>query len=99
MEIGSPMAAMYLLEIPDHYPSHKYVNFPWRSYVTFVKSYWLKANQQDDVVETEDFAEDFITICKQDGSYVACSSVDDYQFRPLAYESVNLYEWVQCSDK
>ncbi|KAJ6623682.1 hypothetical protein B0H10DRAFT_1786022 [Mycena sp. CBHHK59/15] len=62
MEIGSPMASMYILGNPDHYCSHKYVNFPWRSYVTFVK-------------------------------------VDDYRFRPLAYENVNLYEWVQCSDK
>lgn len=30
MEIGSPMASMYLLGNPDHYASHTYVNFPWR---------------------------------------------------------------------
>jgi hypothetical protein len=27
MEIGSPMACMYLLENPDHYTGHKFVNF------------------------------------------------------------------------
>ncbi|KAJ7836436.1 hypothetical protein B0H13DRAFT_1652104 [Mycena leptocephala] len=58
MEIGSPMASMYILGNPDHYCSHKY-----------------------------------------DGSYLAWSIVDDYRFRPLIYENVNLYEWVQCSEK
>ncbi|KAJ7734607.1 hypothetical protein B0H16DRAFT_1327430 [Mycena metata] len=32
MEIGSPMASMYLLGNPDHYASHLYVPFAWRSY-------------------------------------------------------------------
>jgi hypothetical protein len=36
MEIGSPMAAMYLLGNPDHYPGHQYVNFVWRSYVVLL---------------------------------------------------------------
>ncbi|KAJ7164298.1 hypothetical protein C8R46DRAFT_863142, partial [Mycena filopes] len=34
MEIGSPMASMYVLGNPDHYTSHKYTPFPWRSYVS-----------------------------------------------------------------
>jgi hypothetical protein len=99
MEIGSPMAAMYILGNPDHYPSHKYVNFAWRSYVTFVKSYWNKGIMNDGDVEDEAFGEDFLTIQNQSGSYVACSIVDDYRFRPTAYDNVNLYEWVQCSAK
>ncbi|KAJ7784229.1 hypothetical protein B0H16DRAFT_1273780, partial [Mycena metata] len=98
MEIGSPMASMYVLGNPDHYCSHKYVNFTWCSYVTFVKNYWRKldTNMNDDRSKT---SEDLLTIRNQDGSYVACSVVDDYRFRPLAYESLNLYEWVQCSEK
>ncbi|KAJ7161111.1 hypothetical protein C8R46DRAFT_865460, partial [Mycena filopes] len=32
MEIGSPMASMYLLGNPDHYASHQYVPFAWRPY-------------------------------------------------------------------
>ncbi|KAJ6585466.1 hypothetical protein B0H19DRAFT_925087 [Mycena capillaripes] len=36
MEIGSPMASLYLLGNPDHYTSHKYVPFAWRPYVQFV---------------------------------------------------------------
>ncbi|KAJ7793155.1 hypothetical protein B0H13DRAFT_1935544 [Mycena leptocephala] len=97
MEIGSPMASMYVLGNPDHYCSHKYVNFAWRSYVTFVKNYWHKGITNDD--EGEDIAEDLLTIQNQNGSYVACSIVDDNRFRPVAYEHVNLYEWVQCSEK
>ncbi|KAJ7123845.1 hypothetical protein C8R43DRAFT_1147864, partial [Mycena crocata] len=94
MEIGSPMASMYLLGNPDHYCSHEYVNFAWRSYVTFVKKYWYQTDEQD-----EDIADDLLTVRNQNGSYVASSVVDDYRFRPRPYEHVNLYEWVQCSDK
>ena len=36
MEIGSPMASMYLLENPDHYTSHKFIPFWWKSYVNDV---------------------------------------------------------------
>ncbi|KAJ7828416.1 hypothetical protein B0H13DRAFT_2437799, partial [Mycena leptocephala] len=98
MEIGSPMALMYLLGNPDHYCSHQYVNFPWRSYVTFVKGYWYKTKNED-LLDDDEIAEDLLTIRNQNGSYIACSVVDDYGFRPLAYENVNLYEWVQCCEK
>lgn len=40
LEMGSPMASMYLLGILDHYTSHKFVNFYWRNYVTEAKSAW-----------------------------------------------------------
>ena len=33
MEIGSPMASMYLLQNPDHYTSHKFIPFWWKSFV------------------------------------------------------------------
>ena len=36
MEIGSPMASMYLLQNPDHYTSHKFIPFWWRSFVNDV---------------------------------------------------------------
>ncbi|KAJ7843727.1 hypothetical protein B0H13DRAFT_1648289 [Mycena leptocephala] len=97
MEIGSPMASMYILGNPDHYCSHKYVNFAWRSYVAFVKNYWNNKATKDDEDQNDD--EDLLTIRNQDGSYIAWSIVDDYRFRPVVYESVNLYEWVQCSEK
>lgn len=36
-EIGSPMAAMYLLNHPDHYTDHKFERFYWRRYVNEVR--------------------------------------------------------------
>ncbi|KDR65184.1 hypothetical protein GALMADRAFT_43591, partial [Galerina marginata CBS 339.88] len=33
MEIGSPMASLYLLGNPDHYTQHKFIKFYWRLYV------------------------------------------------------------------
>jgi hypothetical protein len=63
MEIGSPMASMYILGNPDHYCSHKYVNFPWRSYVTFVKNYWYKTERRTD--EDEDTADDLHKSCSR----------------------------------
>ncbi|KAJ7832809.1 hypothetical protein B0H13DRAFT_1654044 [Mycena leptocephala] len=96
LEIGSPMASMYILGNPDHYKSHKFVNFAWRSYVTFVKNGWkVRSGYQDD---QEDF-DDMLMVRNDNGTYVASSSVDDYRYRPLAYENVTLFEWIQCSEK
>ncbi|KAJ6506044.1 hypothetical protein DFH09DRAFT_943410, partial [Mycena vulgaris] len=96
MEIGSPMAAMYVLGHPDHYSSHTYVPFPWKSYVTYVNTFW-KAD--DVVVDDEQSPKEKVVISRQDGCIVAGSGVDDYIFRPVIFEHVTLYEWIQCADK
>lgn len=45
LEIGGPMAAMYLLGNPDHYSSHTYVPLYWKQYVTYVLNEWDKSNE------------------------------------------------------
>jgi hypothetical protein len=40
-----------------------------------------------------------VPIGKQDGEFVATSSVDDYRYQPLIYSSLSVYEWTQCSSK
>ena len=71
MEIGSPMASMYLLGNPDHYTSHKFVPFWWKNYVNDVQQYWVpiaemktKTNENENTVhidnQTSDIA-DLIT--------------------------------------
>jgi hypothetical protein len=97
MEIGSPMAAMYLLDNPDHYASHAFVNFTWRSYVAFVLNHWNPSRRAGEENEEVAPREDFVSVRNEDGNYVAASVVDHYRYRPLAYESLSLYEWVQCS--
>ncbi|KAJ7086960.1 hypothetical protein C8R44DRAFT_548657, partial [Mycena epipterygia] len=100
MEIGSPMASMYVLGHPDHYTSHSYVTFPWRSYVLFVRSFWTKhADRMDIDGENEDDEGDSVPIGKQDGKFVGASGVDDYRYRPVVYNNVSLYEWIQCADR
>ncbi|KAJ7854011.1 hypothetical protein B0H13DRAFT_1546510, partial [Mycena leptocephala] len=97
MEIGSPMASMYLLGNPDHYPSHKYVTFFWRSYVQFVRAHWTdELNPVEDEPEDND---ERVPLGRQDGKIVATSAVDDYRYRPSAYENVSLYEWIQCAER
>ena len=52
MEIGSPMASMYLLQNPDHYTSHKFIPFWWKSFVNDTassKSFYMNNAEQDSV--------------------------------------------------
>jgi hypothetical protein len=42
MEMGAPMAAMYLLGNPDHYKNHEFTCFYWQNFVTFVEQQWTK---------------------------------------------------------
>ncbi|KAJ7758274.1 hypothetical protein B0H16DRAFT_1313890, partial [Mycena metata] len=96
MEIGSPMAAMYVLGNPDHYASHTYVPFAWRSYALFVRAFWAS---NDIVLDDEGVKEEKVTVTRFEGQFVPGSSVDDYRYRPFVHENLNLFEWVQCSDK
>ncbi|KAJ7714279.1 hypothetical protein B0H16DRAFT_1269558, partial [Mycena metata] len=98
MEIGSPMACMYLLGNPDHYPSHQFANFMWRSYVNFVKKYWIAQMEEPEGMK-EDIAEDKIKIQNDRGTLVGSSMIDDYALRPLIFSDLNLYEWIQCHQK
>ncbi|KAJ7717721.1 hypothetical protein B0H16DRAFT_1337936, partial [Mycena metata] len=96
MEIGSPMASMYVLGDPDHYSSHLFVPFAWRSYSLFVRKFW----HTEDVADTEgEVLDEKVEITASDGNIFASSAVDDYRFRPLVFEHMSLYEWVQCSVK
>ncbi|KAJ7710831.1 hypothetical protein B0H17DRAFT_850661, partial [Mycena rosella] len=94
LEIGSPMASLYLLGNPDHYKSHTYVNFAWRSYV----AYHATSKPARNAIQCVSDFDDLLTIRNHNGSFVACSIVDNYRYRPVAYETVTLYEWVQSSD-
>ena len=62
MEIGSPMASMYLLKNPDHYTSHKFIPFWWKSFINNI----AKSEMSDEISseyhviskETEDIAQE-----------------------------------------
>ena len=93
LEIGSPMASMYLLGNPDHYTSHTFINFYWRSFVHEARSVFLTPLE-----EIEEFPEK-IVLNKSKGKFVALSKVHDYIYRPTAFGIVNLYDWIRCANK
>ncbi|KAJ7121783.1 hypothetical protein C8R43DRAFT_1241439 [Mycena crocata] len=100
LEIGSPMASMYILGNPDHYASHEYVPFAWRPFVQFIRSFWvahLDIGDRDDDEQNDD--EERIPIGRQGSNFVPSTKVDDYRYRPVVYNNVTLYEWIQCSQK
>jgi hypothetical protein len=98
MEIGSPMASMYVLGHPDHYASHIYAPFSWRTYVHYIRKFWAEDNVIDSSLGNNS-VEEKVTISRENGTIVARSMVDDYVFRPAVFENVNLYEWIQCAEK
>lgn len=91
MEIGSPMASLYLLGNPDHYTGHKFVHFYWANYVKVARGAW---DDSGDIEKPET-----VVLNKNMGKYVGLSNVQDYVCRPRIYENFNLYEWIQMSIK
>ena len=93
LEIGSPMASMYLLGNPDHYTSHEFVNFYWRSFVREACSVFSTPLEEIDNMPEK------VLLNKIKGKYVALSNVHDYIYRPSAFGSINLYDWIRCANK
>ena len=93
-EIGAPMAAMYLLGNPDHYTSHDFVPFYWKSFVHHI----FFQPESDDVEDCSKGSEK-VLIQNNAGRYVAYSAVFDYIYRPLLYSHLPLYTWIQTSQK
>ncbi|KAH7905862.1 hypothetical protein BJ138DRAFT_1017128, partial [Hygrophoropsis aurantiaca] len=91
MEIGAPMASLYLLGNPDHYTSHAFVPFYWKSYVSEVRRCFLE--EGDDGVEAN------LVLQRVASSVVGTSPVFDYMYRPSAFEYLSLYDWIRLSDK
>ena len=104
-EIGSPMAAMYLLKNPDHYKSHELQRFYWRRYVTEVKQAWDNKDQEDefdkmDIDEVDKSEpEPVVVLSRNHKGIVGVSPVLDYMYRPNKYENVSLYDWIRLSRK
>jgi hypothetical protein len=47
MEIGAPMAALYLLDNPDHYTSHVFTPFYWKNFTSHIEKEWEILNPVD----------------------------------------------------
>src|SRR5580700_4563390 len=97
MEIGGPMASLYLLGNPDHYTNHIFVPFYWRMYVSEVmKDCDAIDNNEND---SDDNNDENVVLGKSEHRYIALSKTHDYIFRPVVYEDINLYDWIRLSNK
>jgi hypothetical protein len=94
LQIGGPMAALYLLGNPDHYTSHKFIPVYWKNYVRQDLNAWT--SKDDDEIEVDS---EKVMLWNQDGKVIGRSTLHDYVYRPACYEDVNLYEWLQCAKR
>ena len=91
MEIGAPMAAMYLLGNPGHYTDCKFCTFYWRSYVHEARCPWQ--------MDTNSVKYDKVAIRNRNGRLTAATPVQDYTFRPVEFDQVTLYDWIHLHNK
>jgi hypothetical protein len=91
LEIGAPMAALYILGNPDHYTNHQFVPCYWKSYVREARNAWHETDEED--------KSERVVITKKGGKLVGLSSVNDYVYRPEEYEDMSLYDWFRLSRK
>ena len=98
MEIGGPMASLYLLGNPDHYTDHTFVPFYWRGYVKEVLSIWEEGDANNKIPDLDGVL-DKVVINKNRGQFVGLSKVSDYVYRPSMHEHVSLYDWIRLYEK
>src|SRR4051794_9219253 len=94
MEIGGPMACLYLLGNPDHYTNYTFITVYWKSYVKEVANAWSTSNDME-----VDGIDEKLILTKTKDTYVGYSVVHDYIYRPMIHSDKTLYEWVQMAQK
>ena len=90
MDIGAPMASMYLLGNPDHYTDQFFVNFHWRSHVNEM----LRTSYDDNFSLHDYLTDDNILLSRNDGGIFAVSPVFDYIHRPIQLSHICLLNWM-----
>ncbi|KAJ6467369.1 hypothetical protein C8R45DRAFT_1055418 [Mycena sanguinolenta] len=107
MQIGSPMASMYLLGHPDHYTNLTFKVCWWKSYVSVVNKAWPDPDTIKDATYVRDgIAEDEVedeshhaVLMRSSKEIVGATAVDDYMHRPNEYSQCSAYEYIQVSTR
>ncbi|KAJ6449210.1 hypothetical protein C8R45DRAFT_782818, partial [Mycena sanguinolenta] len=102
MQIGSPMASMYLLGHPDHYTNLAFKVCWWKSYVSVVTRAWpdpetIKCAEfvRDGIVEEDEEDETHrAVLMRSSKNIVGATAVDDYVHRPNEYSQCSVYEYI-----
>ena len=105
-QVGSPMAAMFLLGFPANYTNRLFVRLYLTPFVQYVTKDTLQATRidRDDEVNSEDedldvdhegnaYMEQMVTIVKAGGTFHTYHTMDDYIHRPSELALVNLYNY------
>ncbi|KAJ7858194.1 hypothetical protein B0H13DRAFT_1640619, partial [Mycena leptocephala] len=97
LQIGSPMASLYLLGNPDHYTNLTFKVCWWKSYVSDVRRAWEDAAEPAMPVISPEASKDTdkVVVSINEGSFVGTSNVDDYSKRPEEFEDVSFYDFFQ----
>ena len=88
LEIGAPLASLYLLQNPDHYTDHRFVSFYWTAYVCEARKVW----HEDDAKMVEE--NDLLLLKRSNNLLSGVTPVFDYIYRPMECEDICLYDWV-----
>ena len=95
LEIGAPMASQYLLGLPDHYTSHTFRPFYWKSYVNHI----LLSFQNNTDLNDEPHSSENVIVTKNHGDIIGLSGIDDYIYRPEKHADICLYDWIRLYEK
>ncbi|KAJ7315248.1 hypothetical protein DFH08DRAFT_715920, partial [Mycena albidolilacea] len=107
LQIGSPMASLYLLKHPDHYTNYTFKPFWWKSYVGMVRSAWdaqerpaypNQSGTADHDLDGETELDQIVLMNSKD-KVVGATNVDDYIWRPMEFEHTSLYDYVQMTKR
>ena len=93
MEIGAPLASLFLLGKKDWYSSHTFIPFFWNRYYRYIlgsETCWTDPDNDERVL---------IRRGANMSSLIALSGVEDYIYRPTQYESMSLYDWCRRATK
>ncbi len=102
LEIGSPMASLYLLGNPDHYTNYTFTVFYWQNYVSFVRkphSIICEQNLHTNEDDPDDLDNQKVQLMKKGGTIYGYSKLDDYIYRPIIFSHICLYDWVRLHRK
>ncbi|KDQ49304.1 hypothetical protein JAAARDRAFT_97396, partial [Jaapia argillacea MUCL 33604] len=104
LEIGAPMAALFLLGHNDHYTNCTFKTFYWKSFVKEALKVWYSMTPSSEHNNNEENMQNIlekerIVIHRANEEYIGISPVMDYIFQPLIYETCSLYDWIRLYKK
>ena len=98
LEIGNPMACMYLLGYPDHYTNFKFRPLYWQGFVREARKPWVPEGDPTCNSDPKS-ATDKVAIYRHNGRIVGLSPVHVYIFRAEEIQTMCLYDWVSRCER